>query len=81
MHKDEIQGLLDRFGFSVSLNKRLGETPRTHMMHVGSMFDCLVDYIVDEVENTTELVWAYAMEDLKCIETVHELEAWLNEMI
>ena len=79
MHKDEIQGLLERFGYSVSLNKKIGETSRTHMMHVGSMLDRLVDYIIDEVENTTETIWAYTMEGLKCIETVHELENWLSE--
>ena len=78
MHKEEIQGLLDRFGYSVTLKKKMGETPRIHMMHVGKSLDRLVDYVIDENLNTTKAIWAYGMEELTRIETTEDLENWLN---
>lgn len=78
MRKDEVQGLLAKFGFSVSLNKKIGETPITHMIHVGETLDRLVDYTVDEAKDFIRTIWAYTDRELNCIETITDLELWLS---
>lgn len=79
MHNDEIQGLLTRFGFSVTIDKKIGETTQRHMIQVcGSETTRLVDYVIDEAKNSTKTIWAYTKESLKCIENVQDLESWLN---
>ena len=80
MHKDEVHGLLARFGFSVSINKKIGETAQTHMIQVcGKETTRLVDYVIDETKNSTKTIWAYTKETLKCIENMQDLESWLND--
>ena len=79
MHKDEVQGLLARFGFSVTINNKIGETTQRHMIQVsGSETTRLVDYVIDEAKDSTKTIWAYTKETLKCIENVKDLESWLN---
>lgn len=80
MHKEDVQSLLDRSGFTVTLNKKIGGTSRVHMMHVGKTYDKLVDYIIDESLNTTKAIWAYTMEELTRIESTEDLENWLNRL-
>jgi hypothetical protein len=79
MRKDEVQSMLERFGFSVCLNKKLGSMPVTHMIHVGRTPERIVDYTIDEIKNTIESVWAYANESLDCIESLPDLEIWLED--
>ena len=78
MRKEEVQGLLAKFGFSVSLNKKIGETAVTHMIHVGKTLDRLVDYNVDEAKDFIKSIWAYTDRELNCIETITDLELWLG---
>ena len=79
MHKEEIELLLSKSGFSVSLNKKIEKTSRTHMIHVGQAPTRLVDYTVDEIKNTVKSIWAYHDDTLDCIENISDLKIWLGE--
>ncbi len=79
MHKEEIELLLSKSGFSVSLNRKIEKTSLTHMIHVGQTPMRLVDYTVDEIKNTVKSIWAYHDDTLDCIENIPDLKIWLGE--
>lgn len=79
MHKEEIELLLSKSGFSVSLNRKIEKTSFTHMIHVGQTPMRLVDYTVDEIKNTVKSIWAYHDDTLDCIENILDLKIWLNK--
>ena len=79
MHREEIELLLTKSGFSVSLNRKIEKTSFTHMIHVRPSPTRLVDYTVDEVKNTVKSIWAYNNDTLDCIENIPDLKNWLGE--
>ena len=79
MHKEEIQGLLDRFGFRVSVNRTLGESGLTHMIHVDKMFGDLVEYTIEEATNLVRTVWLFRDGGLNVAENTTDIEIWLGE--
>ena len=79
MHKEEIELLLSKSGFSVSLNKKIEKTSFTHMIHVRQAPMRLVDYTVNETENTVKSIWAYHNDTLDRIENIPDLKIWLGE--
>ena len=78
MHKEELQNLLDRFGYTVTLNKKIGGSCQTHMHHVAKEGKRLVDYTIDDVKNVVKAVWAYTETNLSYFETTEELKTWLE---
>ena len=81
MHKEEIQVLLDRFGYSVAVRRNIGNTGRVHMIHSGKTFDRIVEYTLDEPKDLIKLVFGYAKnEDLQCFDNVPDFEVWLNTL-
>lgn len=79
MHKEEIELLLSKSGFSVSLNRKIEKTSFTHMIHVRQAPMRLVDYTVDEIKNTVKSIWAYYNDTLERIENIPDLKIWLGE--
>ena len=79
MHKEEIQALLDRFGFQCSVNKIMGDTGLVHMMHVGNAFTDLVEYTIEAATNLTKGVWMFREGSVDLAETIAELEIWLDK--
>jgi hypothetical protein len=79
MRKEEIELLLSKSGFTVSLNRRIGQTPMTHMIHVGPRPMWLVEYTFDELKDTIKTIWGYTGQTLRLIETLTDLETWLGE--
>lgn len=78
MRKDDIENLLNRFGFLVTLNKSMAGINVTHMMHRGTTMKKFVEYYVDDALNTIKSVWAFDIDDLKLFENLSDLEIWLE---
>ena len=78
MHRNDIENLLNRFGFSVTLNQGLAGVNLTHMMYRGTTMKKFIEYYVDDVLNTIKFVWAFDTENLKLIENLPDLEIWLK---
>ena len=79
MHREEIEKILETFGFSVGLNKKIEKTSFTHMIHVGKLPMCLVEYTVDEIKGTVKHIWACKDSVLNCIDDITDLKNWLGE--
>ena len=80
MKKDEVQKLLEQFGFSVTLNRTLEGVSRTHMIHTLVSQKKLVDYYVDEALGLVSQIFgfSYINDSMDSIEDVQTLEIWLK---
>ena len=78
MKKEEIQSILERFGFSISISRKIGETPITHMIHSNTTLGKIVEYNMNEVQGLIERIWAFHDKGLEEINTPSALENWLN---
>ena len=79
MKKEDVQKKLEEFGFSITLDKALMGVARRHVIHCEKTVKKLVEYYVDETPSTIKLIWAFYNNDLKMIESIADLENWLNE--
>ena len=79
MEKNEIQDLLGRFGFITTVNKNIGGTGMTHVIHVGNSFNDLVEYTVDGLTNLVNRVWLFRDGNVNLAETTLDIEIWLKK--
>lgn len=80
MKKEEVQKLLEEFGFSVSLNRALEGVSRTHMIHILASRKRLVDYYIDEAVGLVSHVFGFCCENdtMDSFDDVQTLEIWLK---
>lgn len=78
MTREEVQTLLNDFGFSVSLNKRIGNTQLIHMMHSGVPVGRFVEYHIDETLDLIETIMGFSSSGMEIIETTSALKNWLD---
>ena len=80
MRKDDVQKLLEQFGFSVTLNRALEGVSRTHMMHTLASGKKMVDYYIDEAVGMISQVFGFSYDDCSMdrFEDEQTLEIWLK---
>lgn len=79
MARKEIEELLNRFGFTQTLNQRVGGLNIRHVMQYKVPVKRLVEYYLDEVLDTVKAVWVFNGDVLDCIENVSDLANWLGQ--
>ena len=79
MHKEEIQEMLSKFGFSIALNKEIGTTGLIHIIHRGTTIGELVEYTLEEATDMIKNVWMFRGDGIDRAETTTELEIWLGK--
>lgn len=78
MKKDEVQQLLERFGFSLSLSKKIGTTGLSHIMHSNGSAGRVVEYKLNEAVGTIESALGFNDGGLVNFSSTSALETWLN---
>ena len=76
MRKEDVQMMLEQFGYSISINRRIGETAFYHMIHTKGKK--LIEYTVNETLGLIKTVWAFGERALKEVVDTSELESWLK---
>jgi hypothetical protein len=79
MHREEVEILLEKFGFLVGLCEKRAKTPMIHIMRFKQEPLSIIDYTADEEKNIIRLIWAYTNDRLDCIDDITDLKNWLGE--
>lgn len=75
----EIEDLLNRFGFTRTLNQSFGGARNLrHVIHYETNVERLVEYYIDDTLGTVKALWAFTKDDLSCLENIPDLEIWLK---
>lgn len=74
---EEIKNILSQFGFAETLNKVMGCTKITHVIHSCPTPKKIVEYYADNL-GIIDFVWAYVDGELKLIDSMSDFEIWLK---
>lgn len=79
MKREEAQELLERFGFSMAFNQKIGDTDMYHVIQQGSRYREMVEYRIDralgEIINS---IWGFRDQAMSVFDNMDDFEEWLR---